>query len=201
MANKLTRRQRMVVKSIIALHLTVLCLYNTWASLEGWNRLDISDHATSVGDRLRMAVAKASSTAPILWYAKLAGLNTGYAFFAPQVGSFYYYEATCIDETEMPVHTVHHPPLSGAAGFLRYQNFLELFQALLDETPHDALDKRYIRAIAKNMAAHLTAGQSCQQLGFRIGVYHTRPLAAPTIVPPTSLLTLYTDTFTTHSQP
>ena len=201
MASKLTRKQRMAVKSIIAIHLAVLCLYNTWASLEGWNRLDVSEHATSVGERIRMAVAEASSVTPILWYAKLTGLNTGYAFFAPQVGSFYYYEATCIDDAEMATYTAHHPPLSGTAGFLRYQNFLELFQVLLDETPHDALDKRYARAVAKNMAIHLMAGKSCQRVGIRIGVYHTRPLAAPTMVSSTSLLTLYTDTITTHKQP
>lgn len=131
-------------------------------------------------------------------YARMAGLNTGYTFFSPQVGSFYYYEVAVLSDTGDETLLTRHPPLGGSEGYLRYQNFLGVFQALLsaDDDPLELQEKRYARALAKSMGTRLLQDTTGYRWRLDVSAYATRPLSTSSGRPLVSLVTLYADTLT-----
>ncbi|SEL09473.1 hypothetical protein [Parapedobacter koreensis] len=178
----------------IAFHLSVMGVYNAWASLEGWYRGVATNGDSRWAAPLLQATRQVALYPTIHKYARLTGLNTGYTFFAPQVGSFYRYEVACADSDGGERSMVYHPPISGVEGYLRYQNFLELFQELLPNTPDDHPDKRFARAVARNMASTLLPDTCCHTRTLRVSAYAIRSLGASSNEPLLSLYTLLTDT-------
>lgn len=196
----LSRRTRLAVTVVIVFHLLVICIHNTWASLEGWCRIRDSGDVPAVAAAVRQTLQQTALTPIIHGYARLTGLNTGYTFFAPQVGSFYHYEAACLAGDDINHRVVYRPALSGSQGYLRYQNFLELFHALQSESPAEDTERRYARAVAKSMARHLLP-DLCPQYRIKVGVYAPRSLPSSSTIPELTIYTLYTDTLTAKPLP
>lgn len=196
MANKkFPRLFRPVLLCCVGLHLSISGVYNMWASLEGWCRTRSGCPEHTVFHAVRENTRRLALSPVVKHYAQVAGLNTGYTFFAPQVGSFYHYEAAALHGAS-DTHVIHHPRLKGSEGHLRYQNFLGVFQALLSSSddPLEQQEKRYARAIAKSMGPRLLDGASTQQWRLDVSAYATRPLRAKQGSPLVTLVTLYADT-------
>jgi len=188
--NRLTGRVRLAAAVAIFFHLTVIGIHNTWASLEGWCRIREATDVPAMVTAVREALQQAALSPLIHGYARLTGLNTGYTFFAPQVGSFYHYEVACLAPDGSDVRVVSRPPLSGAQGYLRYQNFLELFHVFHADDPAENADRRYARAVAKSVARHLLPAP-CSHYRIQVGVY----------TPQQTVYTLYADTLTAKPLP
>lgn len=180
----------MIATVIILFHLAVIGIHNGWASLEGWCRIRKATDVPTMVTSVREALQQAALSPLIHGYARITGLNTGYTFFAPQVGSFYSYEVACLAQDGSDDTVVSRPSLSGAQGYLRYQNFLELFHAFHSNDPAEDADRRYARAVAKSMAKHLLSAP-CSHYRIQVGVY----------TPQQTVYTLYADTVTAKPLP
>lgn len=191
------RRQRLAATVVILFHLAVIGIHNIWASLEGWIRSREASNVPATATAMLQTMQQAALSPFIHGYARLTGLNTGYTFFAPQVGSFYHYEVACLGPECTSSDVVYRPALSGTQGYLRYQNFLEVFHVLHSEDPAEDSERRYARAVAKSMAKHLLPDTTCTRYRIKVGVFAPRSLRGPSTAPRLAVFTLFTDTLIT----
>ncbi|WP_353197621.1 hypothetical protein [Parapedobacter defluvii] len=196
-SNGPNRWQRLAATLVILFHLTVIGVHNIWASLEGWSRSREASDVSATATAMLQTMQQAALSPLIHGYARFTGLNTGYTFFAPQVGSFYHYEVACFGPDGTSRDVVYRPALSGTQGYLRYQNFLEVFHVLHSEDPAEDSERRYARAVAKSMAKHLLPDPACSQYRIKVGVYAPRSLRGPSTAPLLAVFTLYADTLIT----
>ena len=93
---------------------------------------------------------------PIHYYAHLSGAETGFGFFAPQVGSQYISLFKLYDAKDQLIAEYQQPILEQQESMHRYAAFLDLFQELIaKEKDEQHLDQRYARAILYSISERL----------------------------------------------
>lgn len=175
---------------LIALHLVVIFLYNTHSTLTGYQAVypSVQKHAWYDG-LLSRVLDPLLQWAPLAWHARLSGIETGYGFFAPQVGSQYVTRFSMLDALGDTIQMVEMPPLQRSESQLRYAGFLDAMQAFIGDTATaDPDELRYARALIHAMAERLArhyggASVSCEVLVYRHpplrGSRQRRPILMP----------------------
>jgi hypothetical protein len=110
---------------------------------------------------------------PVQSYAHFSGAETGFAFFAPQVGSQYISHFHVYDAEDNLLESHSLPQLHQQESMHRYAAFLDLFQELIaKEKEDDHLDRRYARAVLHSMGQRLGSKiEGANQVKCSISVY------------------------------
>lgn len=110
---------------------------------------------------------------PVQSYARFSGAETGFAFFAPQVGSQYisHFHVYDVEGNLLESHSL--PQLHQQESMHRYAAFLDLFQELIaKEKEDDHLDRRYARAVLRSIGQRLGGKiEGASQVKCSISVY------------------------------
>lgn len=149
------KKKRVLIGLALA-HFMVIIIYNV---------LSLADSVSIVYGNGRPAEDDPSALAflrkgihfrPVYYYARFSGAETGFAFFAPQVGSQYISHFDVYDANNKLLGSYREPQLRQQESMHRYAAFLDLFQELIaKEKGDDHLDRRYARAVLRSMGQRL----------------------------------------------
>ncbi len=156
----------------IIFHFSVIVLHNVASSAVGYQAVYGSDKQASamVG---ALALCQRFIASPLIqYYAYFSGTETGYGFFAPQVGSQYISRFTLYDGQGDILGEYENPGLRQREGLLRYSGFLDLFQDIADAvTPNDSLNMRVARATACSLGERLGEKHGASRVRCQVLVY------------------------------
>lgn len=150
--------KRRIITGLALLHFGVIVLYNLLSTSHGYQQL-YGHH--SQNERLSALInlmQRVSHLSPINFYAQLSGAETGYGFFAPQVGSQYISIFKLYDQADQLVLRTNAPGLNQSESHIRYSGYLDLYQAMLfskitnNNASSDSLNIRYAKAILYSMS-------------------------------------------------
>lgn len=174
-------RKRVLIGLALA-HFLMIIIYNV---------LSLADSVSIVYGNGRPAEDDPSALAflrkgihfrPVYYYARFSGAETGFAFFAPQVGSQYISHFHVYDAEGNLLESHSLPQLYQQESMHRYAAFLDLFQELIaKEKEDDHLDRRYARAVLRSMGQRLgNTVEGASKVKCGISVYrHTKLKSAP----------------------
>lgn len=193
-------RKRVLIGLALA-HFLVIIIYNV---------LSLADSVSIVYGNGRPAEDDPSALAflrkgihfrPVYYYARFSGAETGFAFFAPQVGSQYISHFHVYDAEGNLLESHSLPQLYQQESMHRYAAFLDLFQELIaKEKGDDHLDQRYARAVLRSMGQRLGRTiEGASQVKCGISVYRhpklkSDPKGQPDKRHSASLITIFENT-------
>lgn len=151
-------KQRIFI--VLALfHFGVIILYNILSTSYGYQEIYGKASPNQERHSLISKMKALSHLSSITQYAQFSGAETGYGFFAPQVGSQYISTFEFYDEKGKLLSRTNAPGLEKNESFIRYSSYLDLYQDMLlaegNKTASDVLDIRYAKAILYSMAERL----------------------------------------------
>lgn len=182
---------RRVLLGLALFHFTVIILHNIVSMADGleavYGNRDKTESKSSVLPKLRELIHYKA----IHYYSRVSGTETGFGFFAPQVGSQYLSFFRVYDANNKLIAEYDSPLLTQPESWHRYATFLDLFQSALGKDP-DHLDQRYARAVLYSMGERLglqieeAYRVECLILVFRYPKLHSlqaQPLQNASLVP------------------
>jgi hypothetical protein len=112
----------------------------------------------------------AFETPGLVEYLRLAGIDTGYGFFAPNVASAYVIDFRLLDRNDNVVKRQYMPELKSGEGLMRFGTLLGNFQkklkTLSKQEKKKSVQTRYLDALVKAMSMSIlkqqTAGDACK---------------------------------------
>lgn len=148
-------KKRILIGLVIG-HFMVIIIYNTLSLVDAITVVYGGGQPAEDDSSALAALRKSIHFHPVHNYARVSGAETGFAFFAPQVGSQYISHFNVYDAEDKLLASYRGPQLSQRESMHRYAAFLDLFQEMIVKgKSDDHFDRRYARAILKSMAQRI----------------------------------------------
>lgn len=178
--------KRRIALGLALFHFTIIILHNIVSMADGRDAVSGNTDKTGFRNSVLSSMRQIIHHKSIHHYSRLSGTETGFGFFAPQVGSQYLSLFHIYDYKDALIASHTLPLLKQQESLHRYATFLDLFQQALDKE-NDHIDQRYARAILYSMGERLGLALKnaqkveCQILVFRYPKLHgmqEKPLGA-----------------------
>jgi hypothetical protein len=148
-------KKRILIGLALA-HFMVIIIYNVLSLADSVKIVYGNGRPGEEDPRVLALFREAIHLRPVQSYARFSGAETGFAFFAPQVGSQYISHFHVYDAEGNLLESHSLPQLHQQESMHRYAAFLDLFQELIaKEKEDDHLDWRYARAVLRSMGQRL----------------------------------------------
>lgn len=162
---------------VLAFHFAVIILYNIVSSVAGYEAVYGPNKRSDARMYVQAFARQAIQLAPLRSYGRFSGTNTGYGFFAPQVGSQYISLFTLYAADGSLLGEYSNPGLRQEESLHRYSGFLDLFQDILpSRLKTDSLAQRYARAVLYSLGRHLGRQKGASRVRCQVLVYRYRRL-------------------------
>lgn len=166
-------------------HFVIIIAHNIAGIGNGLRVLHGKDQLTEEDSSVLLRLHKSIQYVPIHYYSRFSGAETGFAFFAPQVGSQYITQFLIYDAGGKLLLNLNKPELKQRESMLRYGAFLDLFQALISQVnADDHFDKRYARAILYSLSQRIGKQiPGAHRVDYSLSVYHYPSLTKTASLP------------------
>lgn len=136
----------------------VIILHNIVSTADGYQHIYRDDGQAELKGSVLATIQNITQLSPITEYARFSGAETGFGFFAPQVGSQYISNFKTFDAAGKLLGETIAPRIKQQEGLLRYSSYLDLFQNMLHaedklkQNKSDSLSIRVAHAVVYSMA-------------------------------------------------
>lgn len=164
--------KRRIAIGLALFHFMVIIFHNIVSMADGQDAVYGKQHKTGFRSSVLSSMRQIIHRKGIHYYSRLSGTETGFGFFAPQVGSQYLSLFHIYDSKDALIATYPLPLLKQQESIHRYATFLDLFQQALGKE-NDHIDQRYAHAILYSMGERLgrklknAQKVECELLAFR----------------------------------
>ncbi|MCC5921348.1 MAG: hypothetical protein LAT68_11255 [Cyclobacteriaceae bacterium] len=175
-----TKIQKVLYFTAFLIHfgiITIVCLYSSMDSYFSFYEKEKPAALEKLSSLMLISLEQSNH------YAKIAGIDAGYGFFAPNVASEYYLEYEFLDQHNIPIGKLSFPELKSKEGFIRYTTWLSRFQDKLleksssnDTTFVETISKRQLDTMVRAIAMKY-APESTKEVKAKIYLHHYPSLA------------------------